>query len=114
MGSQINAGDMRHLVTWQALTLGPPLPGKAGQPSQAWTTQGTHYAKVDPLTGIETWNQRQLKATSTLKVTMRDVGPISPKDRLLFEDTGRTFNIDSVLCPEELGADLILMVTESK
>lgn len=113
MGSQINAGDMRHLVTWQTAT-SAATSTSAGQAVKTWTSQGTHWAKVEPLSGMEIWNQRQLKATSTLKVTMRDVGPISPKDRLLFEQTGRIFNIDSVLDPEELGADLVLLVTELK
>lgn len=113
MGSQIDAGDMRHLVTWQTFT-SADVPGKAGQSIKNWTSQGTHYAKVEPLAGMELWNVRQLKATSSLKVTMRNVGPISALDRLLFENSGRIFNVDSVNNPEELGADLVLMVTETK
>ena len=111
MGSQINAGDLRHLVTWQVFSTAP---GPAGQPAKTWVAQGTHYAAIEPLAGMELWNQRQLKAVATHQVTMRDVGAISPKDRLLFEATGRVFNVESVNDPEELGADLILMVSELK
>jgi head-tail adaptor len=114
MGSNINAGDMRHIVTWQTFT-SVETPGKAGQAVKTWTSQTPqHFAKFEPLTGLEVWNQRQLKATSTTKVTMRDIGPVSPLDRLLLESSGRIFNVDSVQNPEELGADLILMVTELK
>jgi head-tail adaptor len=66
------------------------------------------------MSGLEVFNARQLKATSSIKVTMRDVGPISPLDRLLLEASGRIFNVDSVINTDELGADLVLLCTESK
>lgn len=114
MGSQINAGDMRHQVTW--LTNVPAVtPTSGGQPLDDWTVVGVHFAKFEALSGRELWNARQIKATSTDKITMRDVGNILASDRLQLDATGRTFEVDSVLRPTEVyNEDLVITVTELK
>jgi head-tail adaptor len=113
MGSKINAGELRHQVTWQTNTPAA-TPTSGGQELPNWSTVGVHFAKVEPLTGRELWNAKQIKATSTIKVTMRNVGAILPSDRLLLDATGRIFEIDSVILTFEVDFDLVLACTELK
>jgi SPP1 family predicted phage head-tail adaptor len=112
MDNQINAGDLRNPVDLQTYTPLPAARGSFGQEVSQWTSNGIHYAKIEPLSGREIWNVRQLKATSTIKITMRDVGPIAPGDRLIFN--GRIFMIDSVCLLDEIASVLQIMATETK
>ena len=114
MGSKINAGELRHQVTWQQNNPAATATS-CGQVIANWTTMAVAFAKFEPLMGRELWNARQLKATVSEKLTMRgDVGDLLPSDRLLLDDTGRIFEIGAVLRPEEIDADMIVYVTEIK
>ena len=94
------AGSLRHRLVWQrqADTSDP-----MNEPGGDWTTLTTIWADVEPLGGRELWNARQVKATSTHRITARGgartVGSppaatqIRASDRFSFEGTGRVFNI---------------------
>jgi SPP1 family predicted phage head-tail adaptor len=99
---QVNAGDLRHRVTLQTCT-GSTV-GKGGQRVPTWSNVGTYWACVTPLAGMELMNARQVKAQTSHKITIRNVGPIPPTARFLFEATGRLFNLDAVYRRDERNA----------
>jgi SPP1 family predicted phage head-tail adaptor len=107
----IGAGELRHKLTLQrcATTQGP-----AGKPIYTYTTVGAYRANVEPLTGLELFNARQLKATITHKITMRVIGEVLPSDRFLFESTGRVFNVNFVFRESEVQRLYKIMATELK
>jgi len=73
-----------------------------GQPVQSWTTVGTFWAEVIPLTGHELVAAKQVKAQATVKIKMRYQGSsvkVSPENRLLLN--GRMFGLFDVKNVEE-------------
>lgn len=105
----IDAGDLRHRVTWQR----PAASRNAiGQVLPAWTTVGTFWGRVEPLGGRELVNAQQIKETVRFRITLRNVGAIAADDRFLFEGTGRAFNVESVVRRDEMGAVLDLLCSE--
>lgn len=108
-------GELRQRVTYQieATTL-----DSVNQPIVTWTSLGTFWAKVEPLTGMELMNARQLKGTTGHKIVMRNVNSaispnaIVPSGRFLFESTGRVLGIDAVFRQNEQNAWLSIHCTE--
>jgi SPP1 family predicted phage head-tail adaptor len=105
-------GVLRHRLTWQ--TFDTTSHDAVGQPTRTLLVMGTYWARVEPLSGMELMNARQLKAVTSHKITMRNIGPVKPSDNFLFEATGRRFEVDSVFRLEERNAYLILHCTELK
>ena len=105
----LNAGDLRHRVTWQRSA---PTRNAMGQDIPDWKAVGTYWGRVQPLTGRELVNAQQIRATIGHKITLRNVGAISPQDRFLFEGTGRVFNVDSVVRRDEQNVALDLLCSE--
>lgn len=112
MPATFDPGTLRHRVTWQ--TLDQSAVDALNQPVDTWTSVGTFWARVEPLTGMELYNARQLKATTGYKITMRNVGALKPSDRLLFEGTGRVFGLDQVYRVDERNAYLSIHASELK
>jgi SPP1 family predicted phage head-tail adaptor len=104
-----SAGDLRHRLTYQTRSTVLDPMNEAGD---VWTSVGTFWARVEPLTGMELMNARQLKATTGHKVLMRNVGGIVPSGRFLFEATGRVFGIDQVFRIDEQNAFLSIHCSE--
>jgi SPP1 family predicted phage head-tail adaptor len=107
----VNAGDLRHRVALQRPSL---TQGEGGKPITAWNTLGTYWANVESLTGAELWRARQLKPTTTHRITLRNVATVLPTYRFLFGPSARVLNVDSAYQPEENGAYLVVMATEPK
>jgi head-tail adaptor len=105
-------GQLRHRLTWQTFDT-TALDGM-NQPSRAPIDKGTYWALVEPLSGMELMNARQLNAETSHAITMRNVGPIKPSDRFFFEATGRRFEVTSVLRNGERNAYLRLHAVERK
>jgi len=82
------------------------------QPVQTWIVLGTLWAHVEPLSGRELFNARQLKALSTHKITIRGGHSIKTSHRFKFQGTGRIFGIDSVDRVDERNAYLTFVCTE--
>lgn len=102
-------GLMRQRLVWQQATF---TTSQSGQTVPSWSTVGTYWAHVEPMRGMELYNASQTKTGTWHKVRMRNVGSITPKDRFLFEDTGRILNVESVLREDERNAYLIIQCTE--
>jgi SPP1 family predicted phage head-tail adaptor len=103
-------GQMRHRLTLEEP--GPVVPDGQGGSTPTWTTVGTYWARVRPLSGRELFNARQTKATTTHEITMRAQVPVGPNSRLLFESTGRIFNVDESLRVDETNTYRRILATE--
>jgi Phage head-tail joining protein len=88
MPKPFDIGRMRHQVIWQTNDSGAV--DAMNQPLDVWTTVGTFWAEVIPfaINNVEAQNGRQAKSVTKGTIKMRNVGPIKPSDRFLFEDTG--------------------------
>lgn len=102
-------GQMRQQLVWQQATY---TTSQSGQTIPSWSPVGTFWASVTPMRGMELYNARQLKAATWHVVRMRNIGSISPNDRLTFENTGRIFNVESVFREGERNAYLVIHATE--
>jgi SPP1 family predicted phage head-tail adaptor len=110
------AGDLRHRVTWQ-VNAPARTPASAGQKLNNWTDRGTFWARVEPLSGRELWTARQLQASTTLRITMRAIGPVKPGDRLVFADPAfgaRYLYVEAVHRLDERNALLMIEASEPK
>jgi len=108
---EIDVGDLRHRVIWE--TPGPPTRDAMNQARPAWTTLGEFWALVEPLTGFELVNAKQLKPELSTKVTMRNVGAIKPTDRLIYTQTMTALNVVFVFRLDRWNRFLTLHCTES-
>jgi hypothetical protein len=88
---RINAGDLRHRVTWQT-DAGGTIDSE-GQYFPNYSTVGSYYALVEATSGDEVVNADQLKGVRRYHVTMRNVGQPKPSDILIWN--GITLNIIS-------------------
>lgn len=101
------ASIFRHRVTIQELREGQD---EAGQPFQEWQDVATVWASVEPLRGTEYWAAAQVQAERTVRIRIRYRPGIRPDMRVLY--TGRVFNIQSIIDPEERHRELQLMCRE--
>lgn len=102
----IDSGELRHRVQVQKCTTPRD---NSGSFTETWTTVKTVYAKVEPLTGREFYNARQVVADVTHKITMRFTG-LAPDDRL--KHSGRVYDILRVLNIDKLNWALEVWVKE--
>ena len=106
-------GVMKQSVTWQQ-------PGAASVFDQrpTWNTVGTYRCQVRDLDGRELVNARQIKATITTQIIMRNPQPftgfcpVKANDRFLFESSGRVLNVDYALRIDEGNAFIKILATE--
>lgn len=93
----IRPGDLRHRVEVQREVVEP---GALGVDVKTWSTLGTFWARVRPLTGRELILAQQVNATLSHEVTFRNVGGIgslsvTTQDRLKWGT--HVLNIDSIV-----------------
>lgn len=98
---------MRHRVTLQGVTR---TDDEGGGHTEAWTNTATVWAAIEPLTGVEALRGMQLSARVTHRVRMRYRAGVTAKARLAYD--GRTFEVRSVIDPEERHRELILLAEE--
>lgn len=110
-------GQMRNRITWLSKQKAKAVKGSAGQPvDPPPIVMGTFWAAVEPIRGAELFNAQQIKATTTFKITMRNVGPIKPEDQLILvtssPESGRTFEVVSVYREAEQNGFLAITANE--
>lgn len=103
----IDIGKMRHRVT---LERNSPTQDRSGELQDDWSAVGTYWACVRPLSGRELVNAAQVVPLASHSVTMRNVGPLTTKDRLVFES--RVLEIGSVLRVDEMNEFYAITATE--
>jgi len=101
----MRTGRLRHPVVIQRLTEGT-LWGE----EDSWEDYAAVWASVEPLKGAEYYAAQQVNAEVTGKVVMRYLSGVVPKMRVVFGT--RTFEILSVINPDERNRELQLLVKE--
>lgn len=99
-------GRMKHRVEWKS----PTTSNVGSQAIASYTSHGTFWAFVEPLSGREGLIAVTQRADVTHKVTMRNVGNISANDHLIYK--GRTLEITSVVPSAEYSDELTLICIE--
>ena len=103
----MRAGNLRHRVQVQSLTIAPDTWG-AGE--ETWTTVHNVWAAIWPLRGVESLEQMKLESEVTHKIRIRYHSGITPKHRIKWES--RLFNIKSIINVDERNIYLEIMATE--
>jgi SPP1 family predicted phage head-tail adaptor len=68
------------------------------------------WADLSPITGKEYLGFKQINSETTTKITTRYLAGVTTEMRVVFGD--RTYEIDSIINPEEKNISLILMCRE--
>jgi len=102
------AGTYRHRITLREST----ATGRdaAGGEILTWSDVATVWAAVEPISGREYFAAQQVNAETTHRIKMRYRPGVHSKMRVLFGS--RTFDIESVIDPEERHVELHLMCVE--
>ena len=103
----MRAGDLRHKITFQQLTVAND---SYNYPTQTWTDQITTYAAIWPVRGVEKVEGMKLEAELTHKIRVRYKKDIVPKMRIKFK--ARYFDILSIVNVDERNIYLEIMASE--
>jgi SPP1 family predicted phage head-tail adaptor len=103
----VMAGRLRHRVT---LKSNSPSVDEYGDESESWGTEGTVWARIEPLRGQELLLAQQVNAELSHRVTIRYYSGCSPQWRVYFGN--RTLEIVSVRDPEERNIKMELLCKE--
>jgi SPP1 family predicted phage head-tail adaptor len=107
----MKAGDLRHTITFQQLTVSNDTWGKS---VPTWTDEVTTRAAIWPMRGTERIEAMKLDNELTHKIRVRYRPGITAKMRIKFrrKSVTRYFNIRSILNPDERNIYLEIMATE--
>lgn len=112
MTLRIRAGDFRHLVTINKLTSSSTdLTSRGQQSSPRYGQLCKWKCSIEPLTGQELIQARQLHARCSHKLTGRYVPNVTPQCQAVFRGS-RTFHFNEVRNLEERGRVLEIIATE--
>jgi SPP1 family predicted phage head-tail adaptor len=105
----MNAGELRHIIEIQAIGT---TRGAAGEVVDTWTTEtnGTVWASIEPMSGRELYNAKQINAEITHKVKLWYYQGLTPAKRILFGT--RVFNILEVMNVEERNIEHLVYAKE--
>lgn len=107
MISSMEIGNLRHRITLQKMQV---TRDSFGAEVQEWVDTATLWAKLEPLSGKEFFAAQQIMAEVSLRITIRYLKGVEPKQRLRFLD--RHLEILSVVNPNEGKKELQLMCRE--
>lgn len=97
-------GELRHYVEVQR-PKASAIPDATGERrldrDEDWETVTTRWAKVEPLSGRETWLAQQAQSDTTHTISLRYLAGLSARWRVKWK--ARRFNVTSVLNPGEQG-----------
>lgn len=100
-------GSLKHRIVLQKKMI---TEDDLKQQSEVWTDITTVWARIEPLSGREYFIARQENAEISVKITIRYQPGISTDLRAVFGS--RTFEVLSVINPEERRESLLLMCRE--
>jgi SPP1 family predicted phage head-tail adaptor len=99
----MRAGRLRHLITLQANTA-----SQVGlRPAQTWTNQAEFFARIEPVSGLESFRQAKVQAETTHIVTVRydPSHEVTTKMRWMFGS--RVFGILSARKTDERDIEIV-------
>lgn len=104
----MQAGTLRHVI---AIQVNQGTQNDAGELVPSWVTTITGRASVEPITGREFFDARQVQSEVTHRVRMRYRSGIVPTMRILFES--RILMVEAVIDVGERQRELHLMCRET-
>lgn len=109
------AAEYPHYIAIERLSA-PKTQDESGEELSAdgyWETVTEVWAKIEPVSGRDYFQNLQVQSALTHKVELRSfVDGVTPRDRVSFGD--RKFNIAAVINQEERGRQLELMCSEQQ
>ena len=107
----MRAGELRHTITIQQLTVANDTWGKS---VPTWTDEVTTRASIWPMRSVERIESMKLDNELTHKIRIRYRSGITAKMRIKFEkkNSTRYFNIRSIINPDERNIYLEMLATE--
>lgn len=107
----LNAGDLDQRVTLQQAVETRDSGGGVEVTWQNLTTNPTVWAQVRPLSGREAYRARQVIATATHSVRIRNRSDVTPKMRVVHGS--KVLNIEAVQDPDTRHEETVLICTEA-
>ncbi len=104
----MQAGKLRHRLAIQSETRTPNTFGE--QPITSWSTDGTVWGRVEPLSGKELLQAKEIHPEVTHRITVRGGTAITAANQILYDS--REFAILSVLDLEERDIELRILCKE--
>ena len=106
----MRAGTLRHQITVQSY--GVSAANDYGELVASYTAGTVRWASIEPLSGVERDRAMGVVGEVTHRITIRSHGAdeCKPEDRIAFDS--RTFNVVSVLNPDEIGERLEILAKE--
>lgn len=104
----MKAGALRHRLTLQRA--GETMSPKGSNVTKSWTEVDIVAARVSPVSGRERREASATVADVTHEIEIRHRDDVTPKMRGIYD--GRTFNIESVIRPDERRIRLLLQCKE--
>src|SRR5688500_801091 len=105
----IEAGKLRQRIRVLSKPTTKDALGKVDQ-TAPWTLVATRWGSVEPLSGREFLQAKQVEAEATHKVTLRHYPTLTPRHRL--QVGSRVFEVVSVLNPVERDQATIALCVE--
>jgi SPP1 family predicted phage head-tail adaptor len=103
----MRAGHLRHLLTIEQASEARDAHGQA---VQTWSTFGTVWGSLEPISGRETFLAAQVQAEVTARARVRYLAGITPKMRINFES--KIYAITAVIDRELRHRELELLLAE--
>lgn len=107
MARYMSAGELRHQITLQAKTIAND--GMGGV-TETWSDQLTTWAQIDPPKAREFFANGQMQAEIITRIRIRYRPNVAHTWRVKYGT--RYFNITSIVNPDEVNQELILMCRE--
>jgi SPP1 family predicted phage head-tail adaptor len=100
-------GRLNRLISIEAST---PATDSSGFDSGSWSEAFSAWAKIEPTSGREYRGGEKIESETTHNFTIRFQAGITPAHRIVY--SGRVFDIESVINPNEKNQYLILSAIE--
>jgi SPP1 family predicted phage head-tail adaptor len=90
------------------------VPDAHGAIRQSWSLLEERWAAIEPLTGRELLDARQVQARASTQVRLRDAPDLRPKDRIVWTVGGRrrVFHIQAVVDRDERSRETLVTCEE--
>lgn len=103
----MNAGELKHRITFQTLTDGQDT---FGDLTETWTDYKTVSAKIEATGGVEYYASKQLDAEVTHIITIRYLTGLTNKHRISYDS--RYFDIHFIDNKKEAGKKMEIQCVE--
>ena len=103
----MRAGRLRHKVSIQSATEARDAHGGV---TRSWSESASVWASIEPLSGRELSEARQIAAETTHRIRLRYLSSLAPDQRIVHDS--RTFEIVSIANVEERNREMVVLAKE--